>query len=147
MKEVYLGQMIGPFTDQSITPLICSPVGMVEKKSMDMCRVTHLSYPKGSSINAFIDPLDAKTHYQTFEGAVNLVAKAGHGSFMTKQNFKSAFHNILMAFTKLNLLGVKVEGQYFIDCVLPFGAFTSCKIFEDIASLIYWITEVCALFG
>ena len=142
MKEVHLGQMISPFTTQPITHLICSLVGMVEKKNLtDMHRVTHLSYPKGSSINAFIDPLDAETHYQTFEAAVNLVAKAGHGSFMAKEDFKSAFHNIPMAFAELNLLGVKVEGKYFIDCALQFGASISCKIVEDIASLIHWIVE------
>ena len=115
---------------------------MVEKKnSSDMRHVTHLSYPKGSSINAFINPADAETHYQTFEGAVNLVAKAGQGTFMAKEDFKSAFPNIPMAFLELNLLGVKVEGKFFIDCVLPFGASISCKIFEDIVSLIHWIVE------
>ena len=142
MKEVCPGQMIGPFTTQPITPLICSPVGMVTKKnSTDMCRVTHLSYPQGSSINAFIDPLDMETHYQTFEVAVNLIAKAGCGSFMAKEDFKSAFCNIPMTFTELNLLGVRVEGKYFIDCALPFGASILCKIFEDIASFIHWIVE------
>ena len=142
MKEVHFGWMIGPFTAQPITPLICSLVGMVEKKnSMNMHRVTHLSYPKALSINAFIDPLDAETHYQTFEAAVNLVAKVGHGSFMAKEDFKSAFLNIPMTFTELNLLGVKVEGKYFIDFALPFEPSISCKIFENVASLIHWIAE------
>ena len=78
MKEVHLGRMIDPFGSQPITPLICSPVGLVEKKNLShMCQVTHLSYLKGSSINAFIHPVHADTHYQTFEAAVNLVAKAG----------------------------------------------------------------------
>ena len=31
MKKVHLGQMLGPFLVQPINPLICSPVGMVEK--------------------------------------------------------------------------------------------------------------------
>ena len=142
MKEVCLGRMIGPFDSQPITPLICSPVGMVEKKnSSDMCRITHLSYPKGCSINAFIDPDDAETHYQTFKTAVNLVAKASPGAFMVKEDFKSAFWNVAMAFSELNLLGVKEEGKYFIDCALPFGASISCKIFKDVASLIHWIAE------
>ena len=102
MKEVHLGQMIGPFAAQPITPLICSPVGMVEKKnSTDMHRVTHLSYPKVSSINAFIDPLDTETHYQTFEAAVNLVAKAGSGSFMVKEDLGQPF--ILYQWLSLNL--------------------------------------------
>ena len=142
MKEVHLGRMIGPFASHPITPPICSPVGMVEKKnSSDMHWATHLSYPKGSSINAFIHPADAESHYQTFEAAVNLVAKAGQGAFMAKEDFKSAFRYVPMAFSELNLLGVKVEGKYFIDCALPFGTSISCKIFKDVASLIHWIAE------
>ena len=93
MKELNLGRMIVPFASQPITPLICSLVGMVEKKnSSDMHWVTHLSYPKGSSItSSFINPAVAETYYQTFEAAVNLVAKAGQGAFMVKEDFKSAF--------------------------------------------------------
>ena len=110
MKEVYLERMIGPFASQPITPLICPLVGMVEKKnSSDMCWVTHLSYPNGSSINAFINSADAETHYQIFEEAVNLVDKAGQDTFMVKEDFKSAFQNVPVAFSELNLLGVKVE--------------------------------------
>ena len=60
---------------------------------------------------------------------------------MAKEDFKSAFHNIPMAFSELNLLGLKVEDNFFIDCALPFGASISCKIFEDVASLIHWIAE------
>ena len=134
--------MIGPFDSQPITPLICSPVGMVEKKySSNMYQITHLSYPKGSSINAFIDPDDAETHYQTFETAVSVVAKVGPGVFMVKEDFKSAFQNVSMAFLELNLLGVKVKGKYFIDCALPSGASILCKIFQDVTSLIHWIAE------
>ena len=142
MKEVHLGRMIGPFSSQPIKLLICSPVSMVEKKnSSDMRHVTYLSYPEGSSINAFINPADAETHYQTFEAAVNLVAKVGQGTFMVKEDFKLAFCNVPMAYSELNLLGVKGEGKLFIDCALPFGVSISCKIFEDIALLIHWIAE------
>ena len=82
---------------------------MVDKKnSMDMHRVTHLSYPEGASINVFIEPLDAETHSQTFKSAVNLVDKAGHRSFMAKEDFKSAFHNILIA------LAEKRDGLKFV---------------------------------
>ena len=37
MKEVKLGRMLAPFSVQHINPLICSPVGMVEKKSLQTC--------------------------------------------------------------------------------------------------------------
>ena len=60
---------------------------------------------------------------------------------MAKEDFKSAFRNVPMRYQDLNLLGIKVQGQFFIDCALPFGVSVSCVIFEDISTLIHWITE------
>ena len=142
MKEVNLGRMLGPFKVQPIFPLICSPVSMGEKKnSTTMHRITHLSHPQGSSINSFITPEDAETHYQSFDVAVQLVASQGTGAFTAKEDFKLAFHNVPMQYQDLNLLGIKVQGQFFTDCALPFGTFVSCVIFEDISTLIHWIAE------
>ena len=81
MKEVNLGRMLSPFQVQPIFPLICSPVGMVEKKnSTAMHHITYLSHPQGSSINSFIAPEDAEMHYQSFDAAVHLVASQGKGA-------------------------------------------------------------------
>ena len=89
--------MLGPFLVQPLDPLICSPVGMVEKRdSQEMRCITHLSHPRGRSINAYVDPEDAQTHYQSFEAAVEQVVQVGPGSFMAKEDFKSAFHNVPM---------------------------------------------------
>ena len=75
---------------------------MVEKKnSIDMHRVTHLSYLKVSSINTSFDSLDAENHYQTFEAAVNLMVKAGHGSFVAKEDLSQPF--IIYPWLSLNL--------------------------------------------
>ena len=64
MKEVQLGQMLGPFLVQPLDPLICSLVGMVNKQDLqEMRHITHLSHLRGRSINAFIDPEDAQIHY------------------------------------------------------------------------------------
>ena len=110
MKEVKLGRMLGPSLVQPFDPLICSPIGMVEKKnSTDMCRITHISYPWGASINSFIDPDDCKTNYQTLDMALKLVAKQGQGCFMAKEDFKLAFWNVLMCLNYLPLLGIKVQ--------------------------------------
>ena len=88
MKEFKLGRMLGPFLVQPLNPLICIPVGMLEKKnSMDMRRITHLSYPQGLSINSFIDPEDCRTNYQTLDMVLKLVAKHGQGCFMAKEDF------------------------------------------------------------
>ena len=142
LKEVQLGRIIGPFSQQPLDPLICSPVGMVPKKHTSAMRcITHLSHPLGKSVNSYIAPEDAETHYQSFQDALQLVASQGKGSFMAKEDIKSAFRNIPMQFSDLNLLGICVQGQYFIDCALPFGASISCAIFEQVATLIHWIVE------
>ena len=134
--------MLGPFSVQPLDPLICSLVGMVEKwDSQEMRCITYLSHSRGRSINAYVDPEDAQTHYQSFEAAVELVAQADPGSFMAKEDFKSAFFNVPIQFADLHLLGIKVKGQFFIDSCLPFGASISCTIFEDTSTLIHWITE------
>ena len=134
--------MLGSFEVQPIFPLICSLVDMVDKKnSTAMHHITHLSHPQGSSINSFIAPEDAETHYQTFEMAVQLVAHQGQGAYRAKEDFRSAFHNVPMRYQDLSLLGIKVQGKFFIDCALPFGASISCAIFEDISTLIHWIAE------
>ena len=78
IKEVSLGCMLGPFLVQPSDPLICSPVCMAEKQDLQEIRhITHLSHPRGRSINAYIDPEDAQTHYKSFEVAVELVAQVG----------------------------------------------------------------------
>ena len=99
MKEVKLGRMLGPFPFQPINPLICIPVGMVEKKHFtDMHRITHLSHPQGASLNSFIDPEDCKTNYQTLDMVLKLVAKHGKGCCMTtvmNKSVKTIFHRLL----------------------------------------------------
>ena len=142
IKEVSLGRMLGPFPVQPLDPLICSSVGMVEKQdSQEMRHIMHLSHPRGRSINVYINPEDAQTHYQSFEAAVELVAQGGLGSFMAKEDFKSAFCNVPMPFADLHLLRIKVKGQFFIERCLPFGDSVSCAIFEDNLTLIHWIME------
>ena len=80
-------------------------------------------------------------HYQSFDIAVQLVASQGRGAYMAKEDFKSAFCSVPMRYQDLNLLGIKVQRQFFIDCPLPFGASMSCVIFKDISTLIHCIAD------
>ena len=87
--------------------------------------------------------------------ALKLVAKHGQGCFMAKEDFKSALHNFPMCFSDLSLLGIKVQGQFFIDCCLPFEAAASCQVLEKIVMLIHWTLDcpeesricICELLG
>ena len=46
-----------------------------------------------------------------------------------------------MCFHDLQLLGVKFNNKFYVDCCLPFGVAISCTIFKDVANLIQWIAE------
>ena len=74
-----------------------------------MHHITHISHPRGRSFNAYIDPENSQTHYQSFKAVVEMVAQAGPGAFMAKEDFKSAFCNVPMCFDDLKLLGIKVK--------------------------------------
>ena len=84
-KEVQLGCMVGPFKEPPFPDLICSPVGLVPKESMDLLMIMHLSYPYGGSINDFIDPEKAATKYQSFQDVVKLVVQQGRFLLVSKR--------------------------------------------------------------
>ena len=62
-KEVQLGRLAWPFSYRPILNLRCSPKGLVPKKTGGFRLITHLSYPHGSSVNDFIDPMFAAVRY------------------------------------------------------------------------------------
>ena len=70
-------------------------------------------------------------HYQSFQDAVLLVASHGKGAFMAKENFKLAFHNIPMWYQDLNLLGIKVQDQFFLRKEQDTSLYTTWMIFSQ----------------
>lgn len=55
-KEVELGRMAGPFASSPLDNLVVSLLGVVPKKEPNKFRlIHHLSYPRGGSVNEFID--------------------------------------------------------------------------------------------
>ena len=91
-KEILAGRILGPFQKMPLPNLICSPMGMIPKKDLaKMKMITHLSYPHGNSINPYIDQEDTSTSYQSFNHALAIVVKYGHGAYMFKGDVESAF--------------------------------------------------------
>ena len=141
-KEINLGRMLGPFKQPPFKDLMCSPVGLVPKKDSDEMRmIMHLSFPYGTSVNDFIDPEKASTQYQHFDHVIQLVVQQGQFCWIAKGDVQSAFRIAPIIFKHIKCLGIKFEGQYFVDIMLPFGSAISCAIFEDIATLVHWIFE------
>ena len=145
-KEVASGRMAGPFAEKPFDKLICSPIGLVDKKgTSDKRMIMHLSHPKGKSVNSFIDPAVTKTQYQPFDLAVQLVVQHGRFCFMSKADGKSAFRIIPIRFQDLMLLGIYFDNNYYVDLCLPFGSSISCALFECFATMFNWILNVKTL--
>lgn len=83
-KEVALGRMAGPFLDLPLPGLVVSPSGVVPKSEPGQFgMIHHLSYLKGGSMNAGIDPQVRAVTYTSFVAAISWVWKYGQGSLMS----------------------------------------------------------------
>ena len=141
-KEIKLGRIAGPFQDMPFSNLIISPVGLVPKSEPGKFRLIHnLSFPEGGSINDGIDRELCKVQYANFDDAVNLVVRVGKGALMAKADIESAFRLLPINPADFHLLGIKVDGQYYIDKALPMGASCSPAYFELFSTFLEWVVK------
>lgn len=102
--------------------------------------ITHLSYPNGAAIvNDGIDDGICSVSYTSFDKVAQLIFKLGKGALMAKRDIKSAFRLLPIHPDDFKLLGIKVDGEYFIDKMLPMGLSLSCALFEKFSTFIQWL--------
>ena len=141
-KELDTGRICGPFETAPFPNLQISPIGLVPKKSPGQFRlIQHLSHPKGSSVNDFMDPSKTTVHYASFDDAVSQVLRLGPGALLSKTDIDNAFRLVPIHPEDHELLGIHFQGQFFYDTCLPMGASSSCAIFEKFSSAIHWIAN------
>ncbi|KAJ1214052.1 hypothetical protein NDU88_001680 [Pleurodeles waltl] len=138
-KELQLGKVAGPFSQPPLPNFIVSPLGIVPKKEQGKYRmIYHLSYPKGSSVNDYLEAGTCSLGYASFDEAINLVRAAGKGALMAKADIESAFRLLPVDPSSFHLLGMQWAGQYFYDKCMPMGCAVSCSLFETIACFLEW---------
>lgn len=144
LKEIQAGRILGPFSGPPLPNTRLSPLGVVPKKNElgKICRyrqITHLSYPRGGhSINSNIDPQKARVQYQSFDDAIRLCLNNGPGCYLTKTDLKSAFRQLPVHPSDLHLLGIRLDGFWFIDSCIPFGLSIACKLFKNFSTALHW---------
>ena len=80
-------------------------------------------YPKGDSINDYIDPDECLIKFDRFDRAVQMVAQLGKGALMAKLDIKSAYRLCPMRKEDWELPGILWEDKIFIDLCLAFGLY------------------------
>ena len=141
-KEVALGHMLGPFDEPPLPDMVFSPLNIVPKAgSKDKYRLIHdLAYPYNSeSVNSCIPTEHASVQYHTIDEVIDMGMQLGTGTFAGREDIEHAFRNQPIRFSDLALLGFTLNEKYYINCSVPFGAASSCFIFEKVASALQWI--------
>lgn len=141
--EIHEGRIAGPFDKPPFTPFHISPLALRPKKNPGEFRLLHnLSYPyDNTSINSQIPDNKRHVQYATVGEAIQKMQKLPRGSFAAKTDIASAFRIIPIKPDHYPQLGIKFDGKFYYDKVLPQGLASSCKIFETFSTAIQWMLE------
>lgn len=141
-SELKAKRVKGPFAEPLFLEMKISPIGIVPKKAPGQYRlIHHLSFPSGSSVNDYIDPAWASVKYASFDDAVECLIKFGRYTQMAKTDIDSAFRLIPIHPSDHPLLAFKFGSAFYYDSCLPFGASSSCAIFEAFSSALEWVAK------
>ena len=87
-KELAAHRLVGPFSSPPFSVFRVSPLGLVPKKVEGEFRlIHHLSYPKGSSLNAGISSDYTSVSYATVEDAIRLIKSVDPHCFFSKNRY------------------------------------------------------------
>ena len=139
-KECEAGHTAGPFATPPFDNMHVSPLGVVPKKEPGNWRlIMHLSHPPGHSVNDGIPVKEFSLKYISVDTAMDAAMMLGRGAIMAKVDVKAAFRLCPIRPEDWPYLGMRWNGQYFYDKVLPFGLRSAPYIFNCLADAVTWI--------
>ena len=124
-KEKALGRIIGPLGPDALSTLDVqvNRFGVIPKPHQPgrWRLILDLSHPKGSSVNDGIEPDLCLLTYASIDDAVELVLRKGKGTRLAKLDLQSAYWIVPVHPQDRHLLGMKWEGEVYLDSALPFS--------------------------
>ena len=141
-EELTKGRIGGPFETMPFSCFKLSPLGVVPKKNPGEFRmIHHLSYPRnsGQSVNENIAEEFISVSYAGIQDAISQIKALGKNCFMAKTDVRSAFRIMPIHPNDYHLLGFSWKGFYYYDKCVPFGASSSCRLFEATSTALEWI--------
>ena len=141
--EINLNRVAGPFPSSSLPSCQISRFGVIPKNlQLDKQRlIVDLSHPKGGSVNCDIPKQLCSLKYVTLNDAIQTILALGPGTLLAKIDIKSAFRLLPVHPTDRHLLGMRWNGEIYLDCCLPFGLRSAPKLFNILADLLEWILQ------
>lgn len=141
-KELELGHMLGPFDEPPLPDMVYSPLHLVPKAGAPKkFRLIHnLAFPyTAQSVNRSIPPEESSVHYHYIDELIEMALQLGKNIWGCRVDFSHAFRNLGVCLEDLALLGFTLDGKYYLNSSVPFGAASSCQIFERVATVLQWI--------
>ena len=93
-RECEAGRILGLFTSQLLPNFHTSGLGLIPKHDEGWRIIYHLSAPRGSSINDYIDSSLYSLSYCSIDDAYRIINKLGPGALLSKIDLKDAFRLI-----------------------------------------------------
>ena len=142
-KERSLGRVIGPLDTEALNILNVqvNRFGVIPKPHQPgrWRLILDLSHPRGKSVNHGIEPELCSLTYASIEDAVGMVLRKGKGTNLAKLDLESAYRIVPVHPQDRHLLGMKWDGEVYLDSALPFGLRSALIIFTALADGLLWI--------
>lgn len=123
----------------------CSLIGLVPKgwNTRRRWRMNvDLSFPHGSSVNSRIQVDLASFKYCSVDDATQYIRALGQGTLLIKDDLKSVYCIVPIHPADRHLLGIRWNGQVYMDQPLPYGLRSTPKLFTAVTDAIGWaLTE------
>ena len=145
-EDVAKGHILGPFSEPPLENMVFSPLNIVPKAgNPGKWRLIHdLASPYNrNSVNSCIPEENSSVQYHYIDEVIDMGIAIGKGAWGCRVDINHAFRNLPIHFKNLRFLGMMLPDkdgnpQYYINASLPFGAASSCLIFERVASALQW---------
>ena len=114
----------------------------MEEGQKQKWRLIHdLAYPydRDQSVNSCIPDEHCMVQYHYIDEVIELALALGEGIWGARIDILFAFRNQTMLETELPILAFTLNGKIYINACLPFGAGSSCFIFETVAGALQWV--------
>ena len=149
-KEVRKDHILGPFKELLFKNLVYSPLNIGSKAGDEEATdekkwhlIHDLVYPYDgiNSVNACIPEENSSVEYHYIDEVIRIAITIGTGCWSTRINVESTFRQQPMSERMLPYLVFTLNGNIYINASLPFGAASSCLIFEKVAGTLQWIVK------
>ena len=144
VEELHHEAILGPFSDKPIQ-LHTSPLMVRDKQDSDSKRtIMDLSWPEGHSVNFGVSKdvylgTEFVLKYPSLDSITRSIRKLGPAAMMYKIDISRAFRQIKVDPGDIDLLGFKVNNQYFLDLSFAFGYRNGSQIFQRCTDAIRYI--------